>query len=361
MRAVGLLLLSLCVCAAIWPANALECYECIGSDCADLDNVPVVSCNLDDIPEPTTTTQGSTDTSTSESSPSSSESTTDNSSSSDTTENPSSSDTTEKPSSSDTTESSSSSDTTESPSSSDTTESPSSSDTTESPSSSDTTDSPPSSDTTKPSESTEITSESTENSTPITDTESSPSSDTTDSTVFSTTETAASSTITAETSDSSTTADTSESTGSSDKTESTDATTNPESTDPETTSAPKVDEVALAAGARSGRARRSLAARAADQLIRNYRSLEPCGRAVQYRTSACYSIIKEGVIERGCVRIPEGLSACQAVRQQVDLPENSVGDMCDVCQTDHCNGSASLRMSLAALLLLLGIGLKSLF
>ncbi|XP_017856675.1 PREDICTED: flocculation protein FLO11-like [Drosophila arizonae] len=210
---------------------------------------------------------------------------------------------------------------------------------------------------------------------------------------------------TVETSEASTTIDTSESTGSSASSSSeaaTDSSTSPESTtinEESTTIAPNGKQAAFAAGARSGRARRSLAARAADQLIRNYRSLEPYARAVEYRTAACYSIEKDGgkwsqscsncergltttkcsiacvfdflsnrvsfllysVLNRGCVRIPVGQSGCQAVREKVGLPEDAVGDLCDVCQMDRCNGSGSLRMSLAALLLLVGIGLKSLF
>ncbi|KAH8413331.1 hypothetical protein KR009_010051, partial [Drosophila setifemur] len=102
---------------------------------------------------------------------------------------------------------------------------------------------------------------------------------------------------------------------------------------------------------------------ATDLLLRNYRTINRSLRDTDagIKTSACYSINKEGGTERGCVMVPEGQSACQAVREQLGLLAGSDSDMCDICLTDKCNGSASLQVSLGAMILLLALGLKNLF
>ncbi|KAH8324461.1 hypothetical protein KR074_007944, partial [Drosophila pseudoananassae] len=119
---------------------------------------------------------------------------------------------------------------------------------------------------------------------------------------------------------------------------------------------------------------------AADMLLHNYRNLNR-DLDVVYKTAACYSINKDGGeffdnlnrklfynypssnIEtyRGCIRVPVGQSGCQAVRTELSLPENTdANDGCDLCLTDKCNGSAGLKVSLGAMLLLLVLGVKNL-
>ncbi|KAH8258553.1 hypothetical protein KR038_006145, partial [Drosophila bunnanda] len=100
---------------------------------------------------------------------------------------------------------------------------------------------------------------------------------------------------------------------------------------------------------------------ATDVLLRNYRTIARNQRDTDatIKVAACYSIIKQGEIQRGCIRVPEGQSACEAVREELDLMQD-VADECNVCLTDKCNGSTSLQVSLGAMILIVGLGLKSL-
>ncbi|KAH8350555.1 hypothetical protein KR067_008029, partial [Drosophila pandora] len=119
---------------------------------------------------------------------------------------------------------------------------------------------------------------------------------------------------------------------------------------------------------------------AADMLLQNYRNLNR-DLDITYKTAACYSINKDGgeffnnlnmklfdnvpysgtETYRGCIRVPVGQSGCQAVRTELNLPENTdANDGCDLCLTDKCNGSAGLKVSLGAMILLVVLGVKNL-
>ncbi|ALC38914.1 maker446 [Drosophila busckii] len=343
MRLLCLLLLTLCACASYWPVNALECYECIGDACNELTDDKLVSCNLDNDDQGKTTTgspDSTTDAATTESGPTESGPTETTAKESEPTE------TTAKESEPTDTTANESEPTDTTP-----------------------TESEPTDTTPKESEPTEITateSESTASDSTASDSTASESTATEPTTTEPTTTepSTPASTESSTLADTDTTATESATTPTvSTETEPTEITTTvePTITTEEENVAP-TDSSRIVEAVRSGRARRSLAALATDQLLNNYRSYELYGRAVEYRTSACYKILVNGVMQRGCIRVPEEQSACQAVRIKVGLPEGSTGDdECDVCQMDRCNGSASLRISLGSLLLLLGLGLRSLF
>ncbi|XP_034490973.1 osteocalcin 2 isoform X2 [Drosophila innubila] len=368
MRVISLLLLSLCVCAAIWPGNAvLECYECIGEKC-DVVDVKVVSCTLEDYPL-TSTTAGSTEstpteTTTSDGSPTPTSTPVDSTSSS-----------LEPLPTSTKSDSSTTNQNTDSTTSGTVTNTPdSTTDSTDSESS----ESTPTEGRTESSDSTtELTTlltseESTGSSVESTTTENSTGSSDTSLASSDSSSTSSESSTEAEvsTGSSESTTGASESSSSSEESTPTESSTEPADSNSKSTESGPSDHIAedtnfqsraaVTAGVRSGRVRRSLAAQAADHLLRTYRSYELYGRDIQYKMAACYSIVVDGVINRGCVRIPEGQSGCDAVRNQVGQPDKS-DDMCDVCVLDRCNGSATLKLSLASLLLLLGLGLKNLF
>ncbi|XP_034490978.1 osteocalcin 2 isoform X7 [Drosophila innubila] len=354
MRVISLLLLSLCVCAAIWPGNAvLECYECIGEKC-DVVDVKVVSCTLEDYPL-TSTTAGSTEstpteTTTSDGSPTPTSTPVDSTSSS-----------LEPLPTSTKSDSSTTNQNTDSTTSGTVTNTPDST--------TDSTDSTTESSESTPTEGrTESSDSTTELTTLLTSEESTGSSVESTTTENSTGSSDTSSEVSTGSSESTTGA--SESSSSSEESTPTESSTEPADSNSKSTESGPSDHIAedtnfqsraaVTAGVRSGRVRRSLAAQAADHLLRTYRSYELYGRDIQYKMAACYSIVVDGVINRGCVRIPEGQSGCDAVRNQVGQPDKS-DDMCDVCVLDRCNGSATLKLSLASLLLLLGLGLKNLF
>ncbi|XP_034490975.1 osteocalcin 2 isoform X4 [Drosophila innubila] len=358
MRVISLLLLSLCVCAAIWPGNAvLECYECIGEKC-DVVDVKVVSCTLEDYPL-TSTTAGSTEstpteTTTSDGSPTPTSTPVDSTSSS-----------LEPLPTSTKSDSSTTNQNTDSTTSGTVTNTPDST--------TDSTDSTTESSESTPTEGrTESSDSTTELTTLLTSEESTGSSVESTTTENSTGSSDTSSSTEAEvsTGSSESTTGASESSSSSEESTPTESSTEPADSNSKSTESGPSDHIAedtnfqsraaVTAGVRSGRVRRSLAAQAADHLLRTYRSYELYGRDIQYKMAACYSIVVDGVINRGCVRIPEGQSGCDAVRNQVGQPDKS-DDMCDVCVLDRCNGSATLKLSLASLLLLLGLGLKNLF
>ncbi|KAH8269707.1 hypothetical protein KR018_001634, partial [Drosophila ironensis] len=103
---------------------------------------------------------------------------------------------------------------------------------------------------------------------------------------------------------------------------------------------------------------------AADLLVRNYRIIarDASVRDVVYKTSACYTINKNGETYRGCIRVPVGQSGCDAVKEELQLPQESDdASGCNLCLTDKCNGSAGLKVSLGALIVILAMGLKNLF
>ncbi|XP_034490974.1 putative protein TPRXL isoform X3 [Drosophila innubila] len=360
MRVISLLLLSLCVCAAIWPGNAvLECYECIGEKC-DVVDVKVVSCTLEDYPL-TSTTAGSTEstpteTTTSDGSPTPTSTPVDSTSSS-----------LEPLPTSTKSDSSTTNQNTDSTTSGTVTNTPDST--------TDSTDSTTESSESTPTEGrTESSDSTTELTTLLTSEESTGSSvestTTENSTDSSSTSSESSTEAEVSTGSSESTTGASESSSSSEESTPTESSTEPADSNSKSTESGPSDHIAedtnfqsraaVTAGVRSGRVRRSLAAQAADHLLRTYRSYELYGRDIQYKMAACYSIVVDGVINRGCVRIPEGQSGCDAVRNQVGQPDKS-DDMCDVCVLDRCNGSATLKLSLASLLLLLGLGLKNLF
>ncbi|XP_034490976.1 cell wall protein DAN4 isoform X5 [Drosophila innubila] len=356
MRVISLLLLSLCVCAAIWPGNAvLECYECIGEKC-DVVDVKVVSCTLEDYPL-TSTTAGSTEstpteTTTSDGSPTPTSTPVDSTSSS-----------LEPLPTSTKSDSSTTNQNTDSTTSGTVTNTPDST--------TDSTDSTTESSESTPTEGrTESSDSTTELTTLLTSEESTGSSVESTTTENSTGSSDTSSEAEVSTGSSESTTGASESSSSSEESTPTESSTEPADSNSKSTESGPSDHIAedtnfqsraaVTAGVRSGRVRRSLAAQAADHLLRTYRSYELYGRDIQYKMAACYSIVVDGVINRGCVRIPEGQSGCDAVRNQVGQPDKS-DDMCDVCVLDRCNGSATLKLSLASLLLLLGLGLKNLF
>jgi len=69
--------------------------------------------------------------------------------------------------------------------------------------------------------------------------------------------------------------------------------------------------------------------------------------------------VSQTVINRGCVQVPDGEGACEVVRKDLEVTADAV-DECDICLTDRCNGSTSLKVSLGAMVLLLTMGLKNL-
>ena len=58
----------------------------------------------------------------------------------------------------------------------------------------------------------------------------------------------------------------------------------------------------------------------------------------------------DSTLKLGCIAIPYGQSACEAVRNELNITATDNSDECVACQTDLCNGSAITKLSVLALL-----------
>lgn len=58
----------------------------------------------------------------------------------------------------------------------------------------------------------------------------------------------------------------------------------------------------------------------------------------------------EKKLKLGCIAIPYGQSACEAVRTELNIEATDDSDECLACQADLCNGSAIAKLSVLALL-----------
>ncbi|XP_067624605.1 uncharacterized protein [Eurosta solidaginis] len=90
--------------------------------------------------------------------------------------------------------------------------------------------------------------------------------------------------------------------------------------------------------------------------LRDYRSVSRADQ-VNIKGYACYTIkVKVDEMQKdklGCIAIPEGESACEAVRKELQLTTDDATDECKACQTNVCNSSAMTRISVVTFLCLM--------
>nr|XP_014087345.1 location of vulva defective 1 [Bactrocera oleae] len=98
---------------------------------------------------------------------------------------------------------------------------------------------------------------------------------------------------------------------------------------------------------------KSLSENAAEILLQNYRSVSRLELA-DVKGFACYRVQipvnDDRTLKLGCIAIPYGQSACEAVRNELNITATDNSDECVACQTDLCNGSAITKLSVLALL-----------
>ncbi|XP_011199022.2 uncharacterized protein LOC105223098 isoform X1 [Bactrocera dorsalis] len=98
---------------------------------------------------------------------------------------------------------------------------------------------------------------------------------------------------------------------------------------------------------------KSLSENAAEILLQNYRSVARLELA-DVKGYACYRVQitdnDDKALKLGCIAIPYGQSACEAVRNELNITTTADSDECLACQTDLCNGSAIAKLSVAVLL-----------